>query len=120
MQQDRVPHFRYSVSTKDFLLNPQVRTHSRTDRETPRHTGMEKQEPNVDRSQKDPHHEVGSSVYQPHHSGESDPEEAPHRISGIQLFKKQIQGSANCGKLSNRSKFPEKQNACAVKCLHPD
>ena len=41
---------------------------------------MENQEPNADRSQDDPHPEVGPSVYQSRHSSGSDPEEAPHNV----------------------------------------
>ena len=42
---------------------------------------MENQEPNEDRSQDDPHPEVGPSVYQSRHSIDSDPDEAPHTSS---------------------------------------
>ena len=47
----------------EFLLNPQVRIHSGTV------SGI---------SQNDRHPEVGSSVYQSHHSVDSNPDEAPH------------------------------------------
>ena len=40
---------------------------------------MENQEPDDDRSQDDPHPEVGPSVYQSLVSIDSDPDEAPHR-----------------------------------------
>ena len=63
----------------EFLLNPQLRTHSGTVPGTFRNTNVEKQEPNEDRSQDGPHPEVGPSVYQSRHSIDSDPDEAPHR-----------------------------------------
>ena len=43
-----------------------------------RNTNVEKKEPNEDRSQDDPHPEVGPSVRQSRHSIDSDPDEAPH------------------------------------------
>ena len=49
-----------------------------------RNTKVENQEPNEDRSQDDPHPEVGPSVYQSRHSKESDPDEAPHRLTRVQ------------------------------------
>ena len=48
----------------------------------PKHPGVQtlkNQEPNGDRSQTDPHPEVGSSVCRFFHSVDSDPDEAPHR-----------------------------------------
>ena len=62
----------------EFLLNPQIRTHSGTVPGTFRNTNVENQESNQDRSQEDPHPEVGPSVYQSRHSIDSDPDEAPH------------------------------------------
>ena len=62
--------------SNEFLLNPQIRTHSGTFR----NTKVENQEPNEDRSQDDPHPEVGPSVYQSRHSNDSDPDEAPHSV----------------------------------------
>ena len=44
----------------EFLLKPQVRTQSGTVLGTSRNTDVENREPNGDRSQKDPHPEVGS------------------------------------------------------------
>ena len=43
---------------------------------------MENQEPNEDRSQDDPHPEVGPSVHQSRHSIDSDTDEAPHMLTG--------------------------------------
>ena len=43
----------------EFLLNPQIRTHSGTVPGTFRNTNVENQEPNEDRSQSDPHPEAG-------------------------------------------------------------
>ena len=63
----------------EFLLNPQIRTHSGTDQGTFRNTNVENQEPKEDRSQEDPHAEVGPSVCQSRHSVDSDPDEAPHK-----------------------------------------
>ena len=51
----------------DFLLNPQVRTHSGTVPGTFRITNVENQEPNEDRFQADPHLEMGPSVCQLRH-----------------------------------------------------
>ena len=45
----------------EFLLNPQIRTHSGTVPGTFRNTNVENQEPNEDRSQDDPHPEMGPS-----------------------------------------------------------
>ena len=42
----------------EFLLKPQIRTHSGTVPGTFRNTNVENQEPNEDRSQDDPHPEV--------------------------------------------------------------
>ena len=58
----------------EFLLNQQIRTHSGTVPTTFRNTNVENQEPNEDRSQDDPHPEVGSSVCQLRHSIDSDSE----------------------------------------------
>ena len=65
----------------EFLLNPQVQTHSGTIPGTSRYTDVENQEPNGDRSQNDPHSEVGSSVYQSHHSVDSETDKAPHKYN---------------------------------------
>ena len=65
----------------EFLLNPQIRTHSGTVSGTFRNTNVENQEPNEDRSQDDPHLDVGPSVYKSRPSNDSDPDEAPHKIS---------------------------------------
>ena len=46
----------------ELLLNPQIQTHSGTVPGTFRNTNVENQEPNEDRSQNDPHPEVGPSV----------------------------------------------------------
>ena len=51
----------------EFLLNPQVRRRSGTVPRTFRNKNMENQEPNEDRSQNDPHHQVGPFVYQSRH-----------------------------------------------------
>ena len=62
----------------EFLLNLQIRTHSGIVPGTFRKTNVENPEPNEDRSQDDPHPELGPSVYQSRHSNDSDPDEAPH------------------------------------------
>ena len=51
----------------EFLLNPQIQTHSGTVPGTSRNTDVENQEPNGDRSQNYLDPEVGQSVYQSHH-----------------------------------------------------
>ena len=63
-----------------FLLNLQIRTHSGTFR----NANVENQKPNEDRSQDDPHPEVGPSVCQSRHSNDSDPDEAPDMVTGVQ------------------------------------
>ena len=60
----------------ELLLNPQVQTHSRTYR----NTNVENQEPNEDRSEDDPHSEVGPSVYQSRDSNDSHPGETLHSL----------------------------------------
>ena len=62
----------------EFLFNPQMRTHSGTIPGLFRNINVENQEPNEDRSQDDPHPEVGPSVYQSRYSIDSDPDESPH------------------------------------------
>ena len=64
----------------ELLLSTQVGTRSITVPVTFRNTNVQNQEPNEDRSQDDPHPEVGPSVYQSHHSIDSDPHEAPHTL----------------------------------------
>ena len=61
----------------EFLLSPWIRTYTGTVPRTFRNTNMENQEPNEDRSQDDPHPELGPSVCQSPHSSDSDPDEAP-------------------------------------------
>ena len=78
------PHILGALSKFDeLLLNPQIRTHSWTVSGPFRNTNVENQEPNGDRSQDDPHPEVGPSVYQSRHPIDSDPEEAPHSRSQL-------------------------------------
>ena len=68
----------------EFLLNLKIWTRSGTVPGTFRNTKLENQEPNEDRSQDDPHSEVGSSVCQSRHSIELDPDEAPDMVTGLQ------------------------------------
>ena len=65
----------------EFLLNPQIRTHSGTVSGTFLNTNVENQGTNEDDSQSDPLPEVGPSVCQSRHSIDSDTDEAPHRHS---------------------------------------
>ena len=65
----------------EFLLSPQIRTHSGTVPGLFRNTNVENHEPNEDRSQDDPHPEVGPSVSQSRHSIDSDTEDAPHIVT---------------------------------------
>ena len=69
----------------ESLWNPQVRTSSSTVPKTFRNTNVESQEPNGDRSQDDPHPEMGPSRYQSGHSIDLDPDEAPHSCGGRQI-----------------------------------
>ena len=74
-------HFLGALSKlNEFLLNPQVRMQSGALPGTALGTNVENQETNGDRSQKNDHPEVGSSIYRSRHSIDSDSEEAPHRI----------------------------------------
>ena len=66
----------------EFLLNPQIRTHSGTVPGTFRNTDVENQEPNEDRSQDDPRPEVGPSVFQSRHSIDSDKDVISHMVTG--------------------------------------
>ena len=68
----------------EFLLNPQIRTHSGTVPGTFRNTKVENQESNEDRSRDDLHPEVGPSVCQSRLSTDSDPDEALHMLTGVQ------------------------------------
>ena len=70
----------------EFLLSPQIRTHPGTVPGTSRKTNVEKQEPNGDRSQNDPHTEVESSVYSSHISIYSDPGGVSHNYNFIHLI----------------------------------
>ena len=65
----------------EFLLNPQIRTHSGTVPGKFRNTKVENQEANEDRSQDDSYSEVGPCVCQSRHSIDSDLDEAPHKRS---------------------------------------
>ena len=66
----------------EFPLNPHIRTHSGTVPGAFRNTNLENREPNEDRSQVDPHPEVGPSVCESRHSYGSDTDEAPHMLTG--------------------------------------
>ena len=70
----------------EVLLNLQLRTHSGTFPGTSRNTDIENQEPNGVRSLADHHPEVASSVYQSHHSVDSDSGDAPLRYSLLTPF----------------------------------
>ena len=63
----------------EFILNPQIRTHSGTVPGTFQNTNVENQEPIEDRSQDDLHPEVGPSLCKSRHSIDSGADEAPHR-----------------------------------------
>ena len=70
----------------EFLLNPKIRTHSGTVPGTFWNTNVENQEPNEDRSQDDPHPEMGPSVCQSRRSIDSDSDEAPRVFMLPNLF----------------------------------
>ena len=76
----------------EFLLNPQIRAFSGTNRGTFRNTGVENQESNEDRSQNDPHPEMEFSVCRASNLTDSDPDETSHTY-------------ATKNKLENRSSF---------------
>ena len=67
----------------EFLLNPQITTHSETVPGTFRNTNVENQGTNEDDSQNDPHPEVGPSVCQSRHSIDSDTGEAHDTMTGV-------------------------------------
>ena len=67
----------------EFLLDPQIRTHSGTVPGTFRITNVESQGTNEDDSQSDPHPEVGPSVCQPRHSIDSDTGETHDTMTGV-------------------------------------
>ena len=69
----------------EFLLNPQIRTHSGTVPGTFRNTNVKNQGTNEDDSQSDPHPEVGPFVCQSRHSIDSNTDEAPDRDISRQL-----------------------------------
>ena len=62
----------------EFLLNPEIRTHSGIVPGTSRNTDVANPEPTGDRSQNDHYLEVEFSVHQLRHSIDSGPEEAVH------------------------------------------
>ena len=68
----------------EFLLNSQIRTHSGTFPGTFRNTNVKNQEPNEDRSQDDPHPEVGPSVCRSRPSTDLDLDEARHMVTVVQ------------------------------------
>ena len=65
----------------EFLLNPQMRTHSGTVPGTFRNTNIENQGTNEDDSQSDPHPEAGLSRSQ--NTQNSGPEVAPDMVTGV-------------------------------------
>ena len=67
----------------EFLLNPQIRTHSGTVPGTFRNTKLENQETNEDDSQSNPHPDVGPSICESRHSIDSDTDEAPDMVTGV-------------------------------------
>ena len=67
----------------EFLLDPQITTHSETVPETFRDTNVENQGTNEDDSQSDPHPEVGPSVCQSRHSIDSNTGEAHDTMTGV-------------------------------------
>ena len=67
----------------EFLLNPQITTHSETVPGTFRNTNMENQGTNEDDSQSDLHPEVGPSVCQPRHSIDSDTGRTHDTMTGV-------------------------------------
>ena len=79
-----MPHLGALSGVHECRLNPQVRTHSGTVPGTSRSTDVENRKPYGGCSQNDPHPEVGPSVYQSHRSLNSDPNGAPHMITGVQ------------------------------------
>ena len=53
-----------------------------------RNTNVKNQNPNEDGSENGPHPEVGPSVYQSRHSNDSDSDEAPNIVTGVQEGKR--------------------------------
>ena len=67
----------------EFLLNPQIRTFSRTVPGTFRSANVENQEPSGDRSQNDPHPEVEFSACRASNLTDSDPDQTSHNCKLI-------------------------------------
>ena len=68
----------------DFLLNPQIRTFSRTVPGIFRSADVENQEPSGDRSQNDPYPEVEFSACRASNLTDSDPDETSHMVTVVQ------------------------------------
>ena len=68
----------------EFLLNPQIRTHTGTVPGTFWNTNVENQKPNEHRSQDDLLSGIGPPVCQSRHSIDADPDKAPHSVTGFQ------------------------------------
>ena len=64
---------------REFFLNPQVWSQSRTVRRKSGNSNTENQEPNGDRSQNDPHPEVGTSTHWSPQSSNKDLEETSYK-----------------------------------------
>ena len=67
-----------------FLLNPQIRTFSETVPGTFRNADVENQKPSVDRSLDDTHLDVEFSACHASIPIDSDPDENPHMVTGVQ------------------------------------
>ena len=95
------------------LLDPLVRTRSRTVPGMFRNSNVENQEPHENRSQEGFHREVGPSVNQSCHSIASDPNEALHMEAGIQ----EVNPYCSMGELqkNKRRRAPQVINSLAVR-----
>ena len=80
----------------EFLLNPQIRTHSGTVRGSFRNTNVKNKGTNEDESQSDPHPEVGPPVCQSRHSVDTD--ESPDST--------RIRSRTNCNLLHSQGFLP--------------
>ena len=96
----------------EFLLNPQIWTHSGTVPGTFRNTNVEnQQERNEDRSQDDPHPEVRHFVCQSRHSIDSESDKAPHNsFFQFSRLREQVYRKQNCLQRVIVPFHPESQN----------
>ena len=83
-QQEKVLHFGWSVCTGPISLETSGTDTVRNNYGNITEPRRRQMEPNVHRFQTSAHPEVGHSVSQSHHPTDSDPDKAPHMVTGVQ------------------------------------